>query len=32
MNGRYTYRADVWVESREVAKQFGVRKLKMEIY
>ena len=32
MNQRYTYRADVWMESREAAKAFGVRKLKMEIY
>lgn len=32
MNQRYTYRADVWMPTREAAKQFGVRKLKMEIY
>ena len=32
MNQRYTYRADIWMETREAAKQFGVRKLKMEIY
>lgn len=32
MNQRYTYRADIWMTSREAAKQFGVRKLKMEIY
>lgn len=32
MNERYTYRADVWMTSREAAKQFGVKKLKMEIY
>jgi 3D (Asp-Asp-Asp) domain-containing protein len=32
MNQRYTYRADIWMESREAAKQFGIRKLKMEIY
>jgi 3D (Asp-Asp-Asp) domain-containing protein len=32
MNERYTYRADIWMESREAAKAFGVKKLKMEIY
>lgn len=32
MNERYTYRADVWMTTREAAKQFGVKKLKMEIY
>lgn len=32
MNQRYTYRADIWMESREAAKQFGVKYLKMEIY
>lgn len=32
MNQRYTYRADIWMTSREAAKQFGIRKLKMEIY
>lgn len=32
MNQRYNYRADIWMESREAAKQFGVKKLKMEIY
>ena len=32
MNQRYTYRADIWMETREAAKQFGIRKLKMEIY
>lgn len=32
MNQRYTYRADIWMKSREAAKQFGIRKLKMEIY
>lgn len=32
MNERYTYRADIWMTSREAAKQFGVKKLKMEIY
>lgn len=32
MNERYTYRADIWMETREAAKQFGVKYLKMEIY
>jgi 3D (Asp-Asp-Asp) domain-containing protein len=32
MNQRYYYRADIWMETREAAKQFGVKKLKMEIY
>jgi len=32
MNQRYTYRADIWMESREAAKQFGVKYLKIEIY
>ncbi len=32
MNQRYTYRADIWMETREAAKQFGVRTLKMEIF
>jgi len=32
MNQRYTYRADIWMETREAAKQFGVKYLKMEIY
>lgn len=32
MNQRYPYRADIWMETREAAKQFGVRTLKMEIY
>jgi 3D (Asp-Asp-Asp) domain-containing protein len=32
MNQRYTYRADIWMETREEAKQFGVKYLKMEIY
>jgi 3D (Asp-Asp-Asp) domain-containing protein len=32
MNQRYTYRADIWMTSREAAKQFGVKRLKMEIY
>lgn len=32
MNQRYWHRADIWMETREAAKQFGVRRLKMEIY
>ena len=32
MNQRYTYRADIWMETREAAKQFGIRTLKMEIF
>lgn len=32
MNQRYWHRADIWMEAREVAKEFGVRRLKMEIY
>jgi 3D (Asp-Asp-Asp) domain-containing protein len=32
MNQRYEYRADIWMETRVDAKQFGVQKLKMEIF
>ncbi len=32
MNQRYSYRADIWMKTREEAKQFGVKTLKMEIY
>ncbi|MBI5071529.1 3D domain-containing protein [Candidatus Falkowbacteria bacterium] len=32
MNQRYSYRADIWMETREAAKQFGVKTLKMEIF
>lgn len=32
MNKRYTERVDVWMKSREAAKQFGVRTLKVEVY
>ncbi len=32
MNQRYYYRADIWMPTREAAKQFGVKRLKMEIY
>ncbi len=31
MNARYTNRADIWMETREEAIQFGLRTLKMEI-
>lgn len=31
MNARYTYRLDIWFASREAAKQFGVRTIKIEI-
>ncbi len=32
MNARYYYRLDVWMKTREAAKQFGVKKLKVEVY
>ncbi|MBI5622118.1 3D domain-containing protein [Candidatus Falkowbacteria bacterium] len=32
MNARYYSRVDVWMQSREAAKQFGVRTLKVEVY
>ncbi|MFA5075926.1 MAG: hypothetical protein WC480_00715 [Patescibacteria group bacterium] len=32
MNARYDYRVDVWMKSREAAKAFGVRRLRVEIY
>ena len=32
MNKKYNSRIDVWMETREQAKQFGVRYLKIEIY
>ena len=32
MNKKYHYRMDVWMPTREQAKQFGVRYLKVEIY
>ena len=32
MNARYAYRADIWMQTRQQAKQFGVKNLKMEIY
>ncbi|NQU77818.1 3D domain-containing protein [Candidatus Falkowbacteria bacterium] len=31
MNRRYYYRADIWMEDKPVAKQFGRRTLKIEI-
>lgn len=32
MNARYYYRADIWMKSRQDAKIFGIKNLKMEIY
>ncbi|MDD5043718.1 MAG: hypothetical protein PHD51_03590 [Patescibacteria group bacterium] len=32
MNPRYTYRVDVWMKSREAAEEFGVKKVKVEVY
>jgi len=32
MNARYAYRADIWMQTSEQAKQFGIKNLKMEIY
>ena len=32
MNARYAYRADIWMQNRDQAKQFGIKTLKMEIY
>jgi len=32
MNARYSYRADIWMQSRDQATQFGIKTLKMEIY
>lgn len=31
MNSRYTYRVDIWMRTREEAKQFGLRNLPIEI-
>ena len=31
MNPRYTYRADIWMRTREEAKQFGLRNLSIEV-
>ena len=32
MNQKYNHRMDIWMETREEAKKFGVRYLKVEIY
>lgn len=32
MNARYNYHIDVWMKTREAAKQFGVKYLKVEVY
>ena len=32
MNSKYTYRFDVWMPTRQEAKEFGVQYLKVEIY
>ncbi len=32
MNKKYYYRMDIWMPTREQAKQFGVKYLKVEIY
>lgn len=32
MNQRYPRRTDIWMETREDAKQFGIKTLKMEIF
>ena len=32
MNARYRYRADIWMKTRQEAKIFGIKNLKMEIY
>lgn len=31
MNKRYDYRVDVWFPTREAAKEFGLRKIKIEV-
>lgn len=31
MNARYTYHADIWMETREKAKQWGIKHLNIEI-
>jgi 3D (Asp-Asp-Asp) domain-containing protein len=31
MNARYTYRADIWMETLAEAKQFGIKYIRMEI-
>jgi 3D (Asp-Asp-Asp) domain-containing protein len=32
MNARYAYRADIWMKTRQEAKVFGIKTIKMEIY
>ena len=32
MNARYTNRIDIWMKSKEAAKEFGVKRLKVEVY
>lgn len=32
MNKRFSNRVDVWMKTREAAQEFGVKKLKVEIY
>ncbi|MFA5188130.1 MAG: hypothetical protein WC460_02070 [Patescibacteria group bacterium] len=32
MNARYSYRADIWMKDIALARQFGIKTLKMEIY
>ena len=32
MNARYSNRLDIWMETRDQAKQFGVRTIEIEIY
>ena len=32
MNARYTYRADIWMKTYADARDFGIKRLKMEIY
>ncbi|MFC1598619.1 hypothetical protein ACFL2U_01230 [Patescibacteria group bacterium] len=32
MNARYSFRADIWMKTRNEAKVFGIQTIKMEIY
>ncbi|MFH1457131.1 MAG: hypothetical protein ABIF17_03380 [Patescibacteria group bacterium] len=32
MNSKYYYRVDIWMKTREFAKQFGVQYVKVEVY
>jgi 3D (Asp-Asp-Asp) domain-containing protein len=32
MNPRYEYRIDIWMKSRQAAKEFGVKRVMVEIY